>query len=205
MAGSNSERIHLRGDDHVYHEMWTAAVGEKLSCTRETDNHRGSALHFGSKPWLQNWPMLYEGIVSERGLQGSGSFLSSFAEKECLFCILISIHSTFSLKRSMYVIPTRVLKGVSWQSQPRLIKAAWWVCSNTGDAISILARSNKLHLALHVHPSKPQLTIDLHRKLQFSCEKGSAFHWILQVRNLEKLEKMKLVCSIYSINLSASS
>ena len=36
---------------HVYHEIWTAAVGEELSCMRETDDHRGlSALGFGSRP-----------------------------------------------------------------------------------------------------------------------------------------------------------
>ena len=25
---------------HSYQEMWVAAVGEKLSCVRETENHR---------------------------------------------------------------------------------------------------------------------------------------------------------------------
>ena len=35
-----------------------------------------------------------------------------------------SINSTFSLKDSMYVVPTRVLKGVSQQSEPRWIEAA---------------------------------------------------------------------------------
>ena len=43
---------------HVYQEMWVAAVGEELSCVRETENHRypfsvaivRSGLKFGQVP-----------------------------------------------------------------------------------------------------------------------------------------------------------
>ena len=41
--------------------------------------------------------------------------IATIANRNGSFCVLISIHSTFSLKGSMYVVPTRVLKG---QSEP---------------------------------------------------------------------------------------
>ena len=58
---------------HVYRDTWVAAIGEELSCVRETDNHRDPFAVAVARSGIIVSHVPDEGTNRERGPQGSGS------------------------------------------------------------------------------------------------------------------------------------